>query len=127
MNKLIKILTSKFSAGLKYLILVLLPGVLYAGHADPASGGLHNPLQSEYSSIPEFIGAIVKIARDIGFFVAIFFIVYSGFLFVKARGNETEITKAKSVFTWTLVGTAVLLGAWLFAEAIQGTIDNLRV
>lgn len=127
MNKLIKILTSKFSAGLKYLILVLLPGVLYAGHADPASGGLHNPLKSEYSSIPEFIGAIVKIARDIGFFVAIFFIVYSGFLFVKARGNETEITKAKSVFTWTLVGTAVLLGAWLFAEAIQGTIDNLRV
>jgi hypothetical protein len=67
----------------------------------------------------------VGIARDIGFFVAIFFIIYSGFLFVKARGNEQEITKAKSALTWTLVGTAVLLGAWIFATAIQGTINNL--
>lgn len=89
-------------------------------------GGIANPLD-DINSISDFIVAIVNVVRDIGFFVAIFFIIYSGFLFVKARGNETELATAKKTFLWTLVGTAVLLGAWLIAQAIQGSVDNLSV
>jgi hypothetical protein len=100
-----------------------------ATHRDTPTdpGSIGNPLKPEFSSIYAFVEEIVRIAGQIGFYIAIFFIVYSGFLFVKARGNDQELEKAKKTLTWTLVGTAVLLGAWIFALAIKTTINSLGI
>lgn len=89
----------------------------------PTAVKLTNPLKAE--SLAGFIEQVLIIVRDIGFLVAVFFIVYAGFLFVTARGDETQLTKAKGAFLWAVVGTAVLLGAWIFAKAIQGTVNAL--
>jgi len=51
-------------------------------------------------------------------------IIYSGFLFVTARGDEQQITRAKNTFFWAIVGGAVLLGAEVLANAIVGTLSN---
>lgn len=88
-----------------------------------ASGELDNPIS--VGSFPDFIALLLKIAVQIGFPVAVLFIIYSGFLFVKAQGNETELTKAKKALTWTIIGTAVLLGASVLSYAIQNTINQL--
>jgi len=109
------------------LFLVAFPYILNAtdvvGH-DSGSTGLKNPLKSP--DLYEFVRAILTVVRNIGFYVAIFFIVYSGFLFVTASGDETKLKTAKTTFLWTIIGTAVLLGAWVFAVAIEGTIVQLR-
>jgi len=55
----------------------------------------------------------------------VIFIIYGGFLFVKSGDNESELTKAKNVFWWTLVGALVLLGAKAISAAIQSTIFSL--
>jgi ABC-type amino acid transport system permease subunit len=114
-------------------VIVSLPRFLFAqgntGGNDPNTGsnipgGLTNPLKAE--NLSDFVRDALTIVRDIGFLVAVFFIVYAGFLFVTARGDETKLTKAKGAFLWAVVGTAVLLGAWIFAEAIQGTVETLK-
>jgi hypothetical protein len=52
-------------------------------------------------------------------------IIYSGFLFVAARGNAEELKKAKSTLVYTLIGAALLLGCLVIANAIKGTVDTI--
>lgn len=85
---------------------------------------LDNPLAS--SDIYAFIQSILEIVFRLGTLVAIFFIIYSGFLFITAQGDEKQIERARRAFLWTVVGTALLLGSWVLATAIKGTIDQLR-
>lgn len=87
---------------------------------------LNNPLTGIHS-IPDLVIALLKIAISLGTWVAVFFIIYSGFLFIEARGNTTKLETAKKTFLWTIVGTAILLGAYVIANAVSGTINQLGV
>lgn len=86
-------------------------------------GGLTNPLASR--DFPSFLKSIAVAVGKIGLPVAAIFIIYSGLMFVTARGDETQLKKAKSTFMWAMAGTAVLLGAWVIAEAISKTVRSL--
>lgn len=102
------------------------PALLFFIGVQEASGQfLENPLK-DINSIPQLIAAILDIVVQIGIPVVALFIIYSGFLFVKARGNPEGLKTAKTAFIWTLVGAAVLLGASVLASVISGTIDQLR-
>jgi len=52
-------------------------------------------------------------------------LVYVGYLFVTARGNDTKLTTAKSALLWTVVGALILLGAEAIALAIQATVEAI--
>lgn len=82
-----------------------------------------NPLTA--GSFSALITSLANIAFAIGFPIAIMFILWSGFLFVSARGNEEQIKTAKKTFTWAIIGTAILLGAKVIAVGIQNTILSL--
>lgn len=94
--------------------------------ADPLPGPIKidNPLKFE--SVSDLIFGIVDAATLLGIYVAVFFIIYSGFLFVKARGNPGEIGKARDAFLWAVVGTAILLGARVITDVIEGTLEQIR-
>ena len=112
---------------LRYFIVLLLsitiPHISVA--AGPcASGELCNPLK--FNSIQSFVEGFLKAVVYVGFPIAVLFVVYSGFLFVFAQGNSSELEKAKKNFMWTVIGVALFLGAWALAMMIRGTIDQLR-
>jgi len=83
-----------------------------------------NPLGS-VDTLPKLIQQILKVAIQIGFPVLVLAIVYSGFLFIKAQGNSTELEKARNAFTWTVVGGAILLGALAIAELLNTTVQQI--
>lgn len=86
---------------------------------------IENPFKS--NSIEGLLKAIVNdILIPIGSVVATIMVIYAGFLFVTARGNSTQIDKAKSALLYAVIGAAILLGAWVISEAISGTVDQLR-
>lgn len=87
---------------------------------------LENPLRSELDSIPAFLNALLNIVVKIGIPIVTLFIIYTGFLFVKARGNEQELSDAKKSLVWTLIGAAIVLGATVLAGAIEGTIKDIQ-
>ena len=107
-----------------YILLVLPLAVFANGETGCVEGTLCNPIKAK--TLAEFLQAVVTVARDLGLLVAVLGIVYAGFLKVSARGDEEKLKKSDAVFLWTLVGTAVLLGAWVIAFAIQGTITELE-
>ncbi len=86
------------------------------------SGFLPNPLCSQ--TFADLIANIAKIVAEIGLPIAAIAIIYAGFLFVTAGGNEEKVTKARKTFYWTILGTALLLGAWAIAEAIKSFITT---
>jgi lysylphosphatidylglycerol synthetase-like protein (DUF2156 family) len=86
---------------------------------------IQNPLGPQNQTLIALIGNLLKLAAQIGAVFCVFFIIYSGFLFIKAQGKEDELTKAKSVFFWSVVGTAILLGASVVADLISGTVNSV--
>ncbi len=107
------------------LVLTLTWSVVIAdsgGTLPPQS--LQNPLK--YNNVSELIEAISNIVVQIGVPVVAVMIIYSGFLFVSARGNEDKLTKAKQAFLWTIIGAAIVLGAFVISRAIRATIDQLQ-
>lgn len=105
------------------------------GIKDPAVTGdnapnintkIDNPLGSGIDSIPKLIEAIINIVLMIGIPIVVLAIIYTGFLFVKAQGNPEQITKAKSALLYTLIGAALLLGAFVIANAIGKTVEEIK-
>lgn len=86
---------------------------------------LENPLPS-INSIPEFIKRLVDIALTIGVPIVALAIIYSGFLLVTARGDKAKLEKGKRAFLAAVIGGAILLGAWVIAQAIGATINQIR-
>jgi len=84
-----------------------------------------DPITPNITSIPDFIKSILDIAIKVGIPVGTIFIIWAGFLFVTAQGDETKLRKAKSALFWASIGLAVLLGSWLIATAIVGTITQI--
>ena len=90
------------------------------------TGKLKNPLGTT-DTVPALITKILTdIVNPIGAVVIVFFIIYAGFLFVKAQGNAEKIEEAKKILFYVVIGAAVILGANLIAVAIQGTIGALK-
>jgi len=90
---------------------------------DPKSGVICNPISA--NSIPVFIKTLLEGILKIGIPLIAVAIIYSGFLFVAAQGNEEKLTKAKSAFMYTLIGTAILLGSWAIAKLISDTVLSI--
>jgi len=89
------------------------------------TGNFDNPVKATAGTIPDFIAVILDIAVQIGTPIAVLAIIYSGFLFLVARGNPEGLGKAKQALLWSLVGAFVLFGAKVFAIAISGTVSQL--
>jgi len=90
----------------------------------PSEGKICNPIPN-VTSIPGLIHTILVGVLKIGIPIIALAIIYSGFLFVFARGNSEKLGKAKDALLYTLIGAAILLGSWAIAEMIQATVTGL--
>ena len=91
--------------------------------SDSVSNKLENPLN--VSSLPELLTAILNGVVEIGAILLTVMIVYVGFLFVAAQGNEEKIRSARSALVWTVIGGLILLGASAISAVIQATVGSI--
>ena len=84
-----------------------------------------NPLEVGGSVFDILTAVIRNIIMPLASVLVVLAILYSGFRFVMAQGNSTEIAKAKEGLIWVLVGSAVLLGAYGISELIEGTVKQV--
>jgi len=85
---------------------------------------LRNPIS--YPSLIDFLRALLEVITQIGVIALTVMLIYSGFLFVTAQGNQEQLTKAKSAFSWVVIGGAIVLGAWALSIGIAETVNQLR-
>ena len=112
---------------LSYVLLT--PVLSFATNHNPPctadSGKICNPLGDTVADFPTFIKNLLTGVIQIGIPIVALAVIYSGFLFVKARGNSEELTKAKDALLYTLIGAAILLGSWAIAQMISATITGI--
>ena len=72
-----------------------------------------------------FLNNILEFIINIGVVVVVLMVIYSGFKFVMAQGNESKITEARTMLFWTLIGALVLLGAKAISLGILSTVQAL--
>ena len=87
--------------------------------------GICNPLNAAISNIPSFISTVLHIMVQVGLPVVAFFLLYSGYLFVSAGGNPSKLEKAKENFMYVIIGTLLILGAWVIATLIANTVSQV--
>lgn len=90
-----------------------------------AGGALCNPLNPSISSVPAFVEGALRAVVYIALPIIALFIVYAGFKYVLARGNESKITEAHTNFLYVVIGALLILGAWVLATLIGSTVTQL--
>lgn len=84
---------------------------------------IENPIS--VNSIPDLVQTILEGLIKIGIPLLVVMIVYSGWLYLFARGDPGKIKSAHDMFLYTLLGGAILLAAWAIAQLIHSTLLDL--
>jgi hypothetical protein len=84
---------------------------------------IENPIKTD--TLNGLIKTILEGVIKIGIPIIALALVYCGFLFVQARGSTEKLNTAKKSLLYTLIGAAILLGAWAIAQLISETVLKL--
>ncbi|MCF7836903.1 pilin [Candidatus Gracilibacteria bacterium] len=78
--------------------------------------------QTTFTDAKEFLGKVIDLLVKMVGLVALVFLVIGGFRLVAAAGNDNEIQKAKTMITYSIIGLAFTLLAYLIVAAVQGIL-----
>ena len=88
---------------------------------------ISNPFSGGGNDLMDLLRTILnKIILPIAAVAVTMWIIWAGFQFVLAQGNEKKVTDAKSNLLWSLIGAGILLGAVGISEAVQRTIEAFK-
>lgn len=100
--------------------------VLLTAIADAQTGAsLNNPLNREFSSVPGFIAGALRVLVMVALPIITLFIVYAGFKFISAQGKDEALAQAKMNLVYVVLGAILILGAWVIATLIGGTVSQV--
>ncbi len=77
------------------------------------AAGFSNP-----KSIPEIIGAIIGTFLSLIGVIFLCLIIYGGFLWMTAAGNETKVLSAKKILTNSVIGLIIIVAAYSITRFI---------
>lgn len=86
-----------------------------------SSANLDNPLG--VTSIPQFIGMIIKAILGIVGSLALVMVIYGGLLMMTAHGNEQQVTKGKDVLIWAVLGLVVIFTSYALVRFVFTSLD----
>jgi hypothetical protein len=108
-----------------FLAASLLPSVVFS-QVGPVTGAsaISNPsfVTGDFATI---LNRVVDYMIDYGIVLLGAMVVWTGFLFVKAQGNEKDLGPAKQSLIWTIVGGAIIIAAKGISLLVQGTVSSL--
>ena len=85
---------------------------------------LANPLKVK--TIGDLLVAIINIVMILMVPVIVFFIIYSGFKYVVARGNASQVEEASQSLFYAILGGVLILGAFAIANIIQSIVTAFQ-
>lgn len=92
------------------IVAVGLPFIL----ADPAfaqtPGGISN--------VENFIRSVITVLAGLAGLVATGFFVAGGFTYITSSGNPEQLDKAKRTLTWSAIGLAIVIAAFVLANIV---------
>lgn len=90
-------------------------GVTEAGQAATQGGYASGTSETTFA---ETIGIVIKAALSLVGAIFLALMVYAGFLWMTARGEEEPIIKAKKIITASIIGIVIVVGAYSLTDYI---------
>ncbi len=74
-------------------------------------------------NLPALVGKIIK--TGLGLLGILFFLltVYGGLIWMKARGNDKEVERAKEIITSAVIGLAIIAAAYAITVSVIGALS----
>lgn len=103
---------------------LMIPVFVFADNFGIDSAAQDTDLIQVTQTLPELIGSIIGIA--LSFVGVIFFllILYAGFLWMTAFGNDEKVTTAKSIMEHAIIGLVIVLSAYAISKFVFGSLVN---
>lgn len=77
-----------------------------------------SPETWQLTQVAEAIDNARLLLYEVGGGLAVVFLVYAGFVYVTAYGNEERAAQAKKIIIWTIVGIVVMICAGLIIDEV---------
>ncbi len=109
-------------AFLLFLTIGLIVSVLFFSHNVLAQEtvNLENPLKVNMDSPASLIGYIIKALLGIIGGVALVMMVYGGFQWLTAAGNEDKIKSGTQTMLWSAIGLVIVFSSYILVETVLG-------
>ena len=106
--------------------------LLAVGGIQKLQNSLTNVASKGYGTVvapdlPLIIGQIVQAVLGLLGVVFMVLTVYGGYLWLIARGDETQVEKAKETIKNGVIGLAIMLGAYAISSFVVGRIVNVTL
>ena len=92
------------------------------------TSSLSNPLGDGPNAdidIIAFLQRLFRVMVKISLPFLVLFTIYSGLMFVEARGNTEKLESARKNFLYVIIGALIIFASWTIATVIKGTVDNI--
>ena len=105
------------------------PVLADTGAVDATLGGLTNTakkagLGSAAPSLTDILGPLINSAFALTGVIFVILMIYGGFLYMQARGNEDDTKKAKAIITNAIIGIIILALAFAITNFVIGAIGT---
>ncbi|MCI0542651.1 hypothetical protein L0Y69_02800 [bacterium] len=82
-----------------------------------------NPIS--FADLFVYLTWLLGIVIKVGIVAIAVYVVFSGFKFIKAQGNEKELSVAKEAAVGAIIGAAIILGGFAIASLLRGTVEQV--
>jgi len=73
------------------------------------------------------IASIIRVALGFLGVIAVLIVLYGGFMWMTAGGNEDRVTKARQIMTAGLIGLIIILAAYAIASFVISSLVTATV
>jgi hypothetical protein len=78
--------------------------------------GMTNPLRTV--NVAEVIGRVIRAILAIIGSIFLMMVIYGGFTWMTAAGNDTKVAKGRSILIWAIIGIIVIFLAWMLVAVV---------
>lgn len=114
----------RIATGIVPFLLLSLP---LAAHAADLTG-INGPFVAELGlgsqDIRVTIASIINVFMGLLGIIAVVIILYGGFMWMTAAGNEERVDKARKMIVSGVIGLAIILSAYAIARFVVGSLVN---
>lgn len=122
-------MTRKFSISL--LIFIVITAVMispvipiYAQNQTFEPGELPSAAESGLrdDNLFDFIASAIRVVLGVLGAILLVIIIYGGFLYATAAGNEERVTQARNTLVYAIIGIVIISAAWILSDFIISNI-----
>lgn len=84
----------------------------------------YNTSQEGEAALASLIGAIIKVILGIVGTVLLGLLIYGGYIWMMAGGNDSDVTKAKSIIQQAVIGLIIIVSAYIIADFVMSKLTT---